>query len=152
MKISAVETAKNSPSIQFKQSNNNEFCIIDSIYKNEKLLKTGLVGLAVIGAAAVSYSSIKHSGKNPVKIVKNNFKKIKKFIFQDKNSDPIIQKLGGKRDEDTLKLYKALIAKKKMESFHNKLLSGHFDGKPKEVFDSLRKNELKLRREASVVL
>ncbi len=152
MKINAIETVMNIPNFQSKQKNKHEFCIIDSIYKNEKLLKTGLVGLAVIGATAVSYNSIKNSGKSPVKFIKNNIYKIKDFLSEKPKSDPIFKKIGKKRDKEALNLYKGLIAKKKMASLHNKLLSGHFDGKPKEVFESLRKNEVKLRREANLVL
>lgn len=151
MKISAIEPSKNNQIFRANK-NNSEPCIIESIYQNEKLLKKGLAGLAVIGAAAIGFNLLKSSGKNPVQIIKNNFNKVKDFLSEKPMPDPIMQRIGNKRDVESVKLYKALIAKKKMDSLHNKLLSGYFDGKSKNVFESLRKNEIKLRREASVVL
>ena len=152
MKISAIQPIKNNQIFRANKNRNSEPCIIDSIYQNEKAIKKGLVGLAVIGAAAVGYNSIRNSGKSPVKFIKNNFYKVKDFLSEKPKSDPIIKNIGKKRDKEALNLYKGLVAKKKMDSLHNKLLSGHFDGKPKEVFESLRKNEVKLRREANLVL
>ena len=151
MKISAIKPVKNDQVFRANK-NNSEPCIIESIYQNEKLLKAGLAGLAVIGAAAIGFNLLKSSGKNPVQIIKNNFNKVKDFLSEKPMPDPIMQRIGNKRDVESVKLYKALIAKKKMDSLHNKLLSGYFDGKSKNVFESLRKNEIKLRREASVVL
>ncbi len=151
MKISAIEPSKNNQIFRANK-NNSEPCIIESIYQNEKLLKKGLAGLAIIGAAAISYSLIKHSGKNPVQIIKNNVNKVKDFLAEKPKPDPIMQKIGDKRDAEAVKLYKSLVAKKKMDSLHNKLLSGYFDEKPKTVFEALRKNEVKLRREANIVL
>ncbi len=152
MKISAIQPIKNNQIFRANKNKNSEPCIIDSIYQNEKAIKKGLVGLAVIGAAAVGFNLIKHSGKNPVQIIKNNANKVKDFLSEKPKPDPIIKNIGKKRDKEALNLYKGLVAKKKMDSLHNKLLSGHFDGKPKEVFESLRKNEVKLRREANLVL
>ena len=152
MKISAIQPIKNNQIFRANKNKNSEPCIIDSIYQNEKAIKKGLVGLAVIGAATVGYNSIRNSGKSPVKFIKNNFYKVKDFLSEKPKYDPIIKNIGKKRDKEALNLYKGLVAKKKMDSLHNKLLSGHFDGKPKEVFESLRKNEVKLRREANLVL
>ena len=152
MKISAIQPIKNNQIFRANKNRNSEPCIIDSIYQNEKTIKKGLVGLAVIGAAAVGFNLIRHSGKNPVQIIKNNVNKVKDFLAEKPKPDPIMQKIGDKRDAEAVKLYKSLIAKKKMDSLHKKLLSGYFDEKPKTVFEALRKNEVKLRREASVVL
>ena len=152
MKINTIQPIKNNQIFRANKNKNSEPCIIDSIYQNEKTIKKGLVGLAVIGAAAVGFNLIRHSGKNPVQIIKNNVNKVKDFLAEKPKPDPIMQKIGDKRDAEAVKLYKSLVAKKKMDSLHNKLLSGYFDEKPKTVFEALRKNEVKLRREASVVL
>ena len=152
MKISAIQPIKNNQIFRANKNKNSEPCIIDSIYQNEKAIKKGLVGLAVIGAAAVGFNLIKHSGKNPVQIIKNNANKVKDFLSEKPKPDPIIQRIGDKRDAEAVRLYKALIAEKKMNSLHKKLLAGHFDGKSKDVFESLRKNEVKLRRDAIIVL
>ncbi|HIS88225.1 TPA: hypothetical protein IAA87_02200 [Candidatus Avigastranaerophilus faecigallinarum] len=153
MKISAINTVqKNGNFIQSKKQNDKEPCIIDSIYQNEKLLKAGLTGLAIIGSAAIGFNILKSQGKDPIKIVKNTYSKIHNFLSEKPKPDPIIQRIGDKRDAEAVRLYKALIAEKKMNSLHKKLLAGHFDGKSKDVFESLRKNEVKLRRDAIIVL
>ena len=151
MRISSVNSIKNSNHFCAKKTN-NEKPVSNPLSQKEKLLKSGLEGLAIIGAAAVGYSILKKQGKNPAKIVKNSFDNVKRFLSDKQQSDPIIQKLNGKRDAEAVKLYKGHAAVKKMNSLHNKLLSGYFDGKPKSVFDALRKNEVKLKREAQVVL
>ena len=152
MKISAIQTIKNNQIFRANKNKNSEPCIIDSIYQNEKLLKAGLTGLAIIGSAAIGFNILKSQGKDPIKIVKNTYGKIHNSLSEKPKPDPIIQRIGKQRDTEAVRLYKALIAEKKMNKIHKKLLAGHFDGKSKDVFESLRKNETKLRREASVVL
>ncbi len=151
MKINAIEPFK-SNQIFRANNNNSEPCIIESIYQNEKLLKAGLAGLAVVGAAAIGINVLKSKGKSPLNMIKSTYNNVKDFLSETPRPDPIVKKLGQKRDAEAVKLYKSLIANKKMDSLHNKLLSGYFDGKSKNVFESLRKNEVKLRREAGIVL
>lgn len=151
MRISAINTVQNQ--VKFgTQKANDEKSATNPIYKNEKLLQAGLKGLAVVGIATVGYAVLKKQGKSPVKLVKNSFKKAKDFLSEKPQPDPITQKLGGRRDAEAVKLYKGYVAVEKMNSLHNKLLSGYFDGKPQAVFDALRKNEMKLKREARIVL
>ena len=101
MKISAIQPIKNNQIFRANKNRNSEPCIIDSIYRNEKAIKKGLVGLAVIGAAAVGFNLIRHSGKNPVQIIKNNVNKVKDFLAEKPKPDPIMQKIG---DKEMLKL------------------------------------------------
>lgn len=113
---------------------------------NEDRLKFAMLGLAAIGVAAVGITILNKKGINPVQSVKKTVSNIKQTYIESQSEDPVTRLIGHRRDAEALKTYKSYVAKGKMDSLHKKLLSGYFDGKPKKVFESLRKNEQKLRK------
>lgn len=152
MKINSVCITPVLNTVSFK-SNLTEPQKVNTLNRDDKTkIITGLAGLAAIGAAAVSTAVLKKQNTTPAQFIKKGFSNLAEKLCLKSAEDPIIKKLNGKRDAQALKLYKGYKAEEKMNSLHNKLLSGYFDGKPQKVFESLRKNERKLRREAAIVM
>ncbi len=138
---------KSNPIVQKKKN----YSIINSDESQKKIL-IGLAGLAIIGAATIGTIALKKKNTTPLKLIKKSFSNFAARFSDKPTPDPIIQKLEGRRDAEAVKLYKGYRAQDKMESLHNKLLSGQFNKKPQHVFVCIQKNERKLRREAAVVM
>jgi len=137
---------KSNPIVQKKQNS------ITNLDENQKKILTGLAGLAIIGAASVATVVLKKKNTTPLKLIKKSFSNLAARFSDKPTPDPIIQKLEGKRDAEAVRLYKGYKAQDKLNSLHNKLLSGQFDKKTQHVFACLQKNERQLRREAAVVM
>ena len=140
-----------SPKISFKTkqnySNLNTSSSSTTVCDEGNIVKLGLIGLAIIGAAATGKAVLKHKGLTPAKLIKDTGSKIYEKFSNKPPVDPAIKALKGKRDAKALELYNSIQAKKKITSLHDKILSGYFDGKPNKVFNYIRRNERALQRQ-----
>lgn len=150
MKVNGVNSVKNDTSFMSarKRYNSNPQC---SCKRDDGILATGLVALGILGAATVLNCVAKKNNMSAPQFIKHSFNKAKAYLSDKPEPDFLNVLIKNKRDANAVKSYKGYRAKKKMESLHKRLLSGEFDGKSKEVFNRLRRNEIKLRREASFV-
>ncbi len=143
--------AEISPKLSFKASQNyNKTDIAPSASTaddEENIIRLGLAGLAIIGAAAIGKSALKYKGLTPAKLIKDTGSKVYKKFSKKPPVDPMIKALRGKRDANALKLYRVLQAEKKIDSLNKKVLSGFFKGKSSEVFNHLGKNARMLQQQ-----
>lgn len=115
---------------------------------DNKKLKAGLIALGVLGMAAIGYGVVKNTNKCKLKSVKNFIKDVKNLMNNKPVTDSITKQLDGRRGAEAVKIYNGYRAVNKLESMHNKLLNGYFDGKPAVVFEHLRNNERIMQRQA----
>ncbi len=147
MKINQI-TAKYTP-ISF---NSNLLKIIPE--RNEKTnndlyINTGLLGLAIIGAAAIAVSALNNRNTTPAKVVSGAVKKIVPQKPEITKEQKIIYRLHGRRDFNAKMDYQAYRAKEKSESLLRKYLAGKFSP---EVMPYIKANNEFLQRKAGRVL
>ncbi len=120
--------------------------------KNEDVLKFGLTGLAIIGAASIAKSILKKYNQSPADIIKDTVSNISKKFAAHPKEDPVIRILDGNRDIDAVKMYRKYQSQAKIKSFSDKFLAGEFNDKPGKVLTYMSKNLDKLNRVASRVI
>jgi len=116
--------------------------------QNENVLKFGLIGLGIIGAAAVTTAILKKNNSSLPEKIRELTASLSKKKTQPKE-DIIIQALKGKRDADAVKLYKKYQSEAKIKSFAYKYLAGDFANKPASVHAHMCKNMEILNRTVS---
>ncbi|MCD7780912.1 MAG: hypothetical protein LUH05_09615 [Candidatus Gastranaerophilales bacterium] len=142
MKVNSVSSSSagtvfRSKNTELKKSKNN----VKSNDNSDKL-KAGLAGLAILGTVLVCNAVVKKNNNN-----EGIFKIIEKKLTSEK-PDPIMQKIGDKRDAEAVKLYKSLKAQEKIDSLRKRVMNGEFNNKPSEIFQRLIENEQKLEKTA----
>ena len=151
MKISEVSVNPVPDKVGFKSNQKENKNPIKNLDSDEKKILTGLAGLAVIGAAAVTTSVLKKKGTSPLKLLGNSLSNLTERFSGKPDKDPLIELLDGKRDKEAVELYKAYRAKEKMKSLQTKMLAGEFNRKPEHVFKNICEAQIKYRREAAIV-
>ncbi len=147
MQVNKVSSVYNAAfSGQRKASRRNDAPVY--YVQNENVLRFGLLGLAIIGASAVTTAILKKNNISPAEILKKSFEKITKNMNKSKQ-DPILRVLDGKRDAEAVKIYQKYRSQAKINSFAAKFLAGEYDRKPQDVLSHMSKNIDTLNRMAT---
>jgi hypothetical protein len=150
MQVNKVSSVYNTLSFgQRKASRRNDAPVY--YVQNENVLKFGLLGLAIIGAAAVSTAILKKNNISPKDLIKKSVEGISKHMAANKQ-DPIIRVLDGKRDANAVRMYQKYTSQAKINSFAAKFLAGEFENKPQDVLSHMRNNIDKLNKVATRVI
>ncbi len=99
-----------------------------------------LAALATIGIATVAIYSTKTKSPTKTSKVIKNIKRTKKQPI----SNPSKQLGTKKRGESALRLYNYQRNQQKMNSLHQRLFNGEFDGKSPRAMEKIRRNEIRL--------
>ena len=120
-----------------------------TVNNNSSYIDTGLLGLALIGTAALAVSLLKNKNTTTAKVVQGTVQQVVQQKPQTTDDKIILQRLHGKRDFNAKMLYKAFKAKDKRASLLYKYFNGDFS---ESLMPYIKANNEYLQRMESRVL